>query len=101
VAGTDVAEAVADFTGRSRKVRILLLLALVGLIVGLVPFVPSPGELFESVRFRHYFDDYEEPAWFYLIFTGIFGDLAKAGSRLFWHGNISILAEAREHIRTR
>jgi hypothetical protein len=35
--------------------------------------VSSPGELLESVRFRHYFYDDGEPAWFYLVFAGIFG----------------------------
>jgi hypothetical protein len=50
-------------------------------------------------RCRHYFDDDEEPAWFYLIFAGIFGDLAGAGTSLFRHGCVSMLAEAREQRR--
>lgn len=50
-------------------------------------------------RCRQYFDDDKEPAWFYLIFAGIFGDLARAGTRLFRHGCVSMLAEAREQRR--
>ncbi|MBA3472681.1 MAG: hypothetical protein H0T57_05530 [Rubrobacter sp.] len=57
MAGTGAAEAVLRFTGRSRKVDILLFLASVAWIVGHVLLVSSPGELLESVRFRHYFDD--------------------------------------------
>ena len=76
VAGTGGADVVVHFTSRSRKVGILPFLSSVAWIVGLVLLVSSPGELLESVRFRHYFDDDEEPAWFYLVFAGIFGGLA-------------------------
>ena len=76
MAGTGATEAVVHFTGRSRKVGILTCLASVTLILGPVLFVRSPGERFECARFRHRFDDDEEPAWFYLVFAGIFGGLA-------------------------
>ena len=99
VVGTGVAEAIVRFTGRSKKVGILLFLASVAVIVGLVLLVPYPGELFESVRFRHCFDDDEEPAWFYRVFVGIFGDLAWAGSNLFWYGSVATPEEAREQRR--
>jgi hypothetical protein len=79
VVGTGGADVVVYFTGRSRKVGILSFLSSVAWIVGLVLLVSSPGELLESVRFRHYFDDDEEPAWFYLVF---------AGSSGLWRGGI-------------
>lgn len=99
VAGTGAAEAVVRFTGRSRKVGVFLLLASVVWLAGVFLLVPYPGELFESVRFRHYFDDDEEPAWFYLVFAGIFGGLVGAGSSLFWNGDISTPEEAWEQRR--
>lgn len=86
-AGTGAAESIVHFTGRSRKVGVVLFLASVVWLAGVVLLVPYPGELFESVRLRHYFDD-EEPAWFYLVFTGVFGGLAGAGFSLFWNGSI-------------
>jgi hypothetical protein len=64
--------------------------------VGLVLLVSSPGELFESVRFRHYFDDDEEPAWFYLVFAGIFGGLA--GRNLAWSG-AAVFRRRKRHVR--
>lgn len=36
-------------------------------MVDLVLLVSYPSELLEAVRFRHYFDDDEDTAWFYLI----------------------------------
>ena len=98
MAGTGVAEADVHFTGRSRKVGILPFLASVGLILGLVLLVTSPGVRFECARFRHNFDD-KEPAWFYLVFAGIFGGQAGAGSSLFWHDSVSTPEEAREQRR--
>ena len=36
-------------------------------MVDLVLLVSYPSELLEAVRFRHYSDDDENTAWFYLI----------------------------------
>jgi hypothetical protein len=58
------------FTGRGRKVGILLLLASGASLVGLVLLVPYPSELVQAVRVGQCFDEDEEHACFYPIFAG-------------------------------